>query len=174
MKLLRAADNRPVATLLLVAGFLYVVLRVWALLSTAPILLARTAPDHRVMLYGQFASSSVALLAVSLTVLAILVALPDRQAVAELRAGPAWPRIQAFLLCTALLCLVTLVCSHIGAAIDDNRRGREWLELLVLAAGVMSIVSVLAGGLAFGLFLRRADDPPDPSRGRGIGGTPAA
>jgi hypothetical protein len=41
----------------------------------------------------------------------------------------------------------------------------------MLAVGAMSIVSVLAGGLAFGLFLRRADDPPDPSKGRGMGGS---
>jgi hypothetical protein len=121
------------------------------------------------VLYGQFSASAVALLAVSLTVLAILVALPDREAVAELRAGPAWPLIQAFLLCTAFLCLITLVCAHVGAAVDIHRRGREWLELLLIAAGAMSVVSVFASGVAFGLFLRRASDPPDPSKGRGMG-----
>lgn len=138
MKLLRAADDRPVAALLIVTVVLYIGLRVWDHFSKGPILLARVAPDDRVTLYGQFASSAVALLAVSLTVLAILVALPDREAVAELRAGSAWPRIQAFLLCTALLCLVTLVSSHVGAAVDGEKRGREWLELLVLATGTFA------------------------------------
>lgn len=171
MGLLRAADDRPVVALVVTTVVLYGGLRVWAAFADAPILLARSKPDARVMLYGQFASSAVALLAVSLTVLAILIALPDRQAVAELRAGPAWPRLQGFLLAAALLCLVTLVCAHVGAGVDTRARGREWLELLLTATAAMSIISVLAGGLAFGLFLRRAADPPDPSQGRGLGGT---
>lgn len=168
---LRAADDRPVVTVLVFAAFLYVALSVWAWRSPAPILLARADGEDRVTLYGQFASTSVALLAVSLTVLAILVALPDREAVREMREGPAWPRIQAFLLSAALLCLVTLISSHLGAALDADDDGREWLELLVVAGAVASVLSVLAGGIAFGLFLRRANEPPDPSAGRGMGGS---
>lgn len=169
-KLLRAADDRPVATALMLAALLYVALLVWAWRSSVPVLLARADGEDRVTLYGQLASTSVTLLAVNLTVLAILVALPARETVRELREGPAWPRIQAFLLCAAFLCLVTLVSSHLGAALDAGDDGREWLGLLVIAGGVASVLSVLAGGIAFGLFLRRANEPPDPSAGRGMGG----
>lgn len=158
------------ATVLVLATAAYIGLLVWASSSSAPVLLARADGKDRVTLYGQFASSAVALLAVSLTVLAILVALPDRESVKELREGPAWPRIQAFLLCAALLCLITLVASHLGAALDARDAGRVWLELLVVAGATASVVSVLAGGIAFGLFLRRANEPPDPSAGRGTQG----
>lgn len=167
---LRAGDERPVATVLVLAALLYAALLAWAWRSSAPVLLASVDGNERAMLYGQLASTSVALLAVSLTVLAILVALPDREAVRELREGPAWPRIQAFLLCAAFLCLITLVSSHLGAAVDAGQDGREWLGLLVVAGAVASVFSVLGGGIAFGLFLQRADEPPDPSAGRGTGG----
>lgn len=170
VKLLRAADRHPVVAVLLFAVALCLGLVAWAWRDKQPVLLARMSGDDRVSLYGQFASTAVALLAVSLTVLAILVALPDRESVRQLRDGPAWPRIQAFLLCAAGLCLVTLVTAHVGAAVDGNDDGHEWLELLVVVGAISSVISVLAGGTAFGLFLRRADDPPDPSAGRGLGG----
>lgn len=172
-RLFRAADERPVVTVFVATALLFIGLLAWAWRSSAPVLLANAPAKDRVALYGQFASTSVALLAVSLTVLAILVALPDRPAVEELRRGPAWPRLQAFLLSTALLCLVTLVCAHLGAAIDNRRDGREWLELLLVTGAVMSVLCNLASGLAFGLFLRRANEPPDPSEGRGLGKTTA-
>jgi hypothetical protein len=170
VKLLRAADERPVASLLLFAGVLYAALLGWARFSSAPVLLGRLDGEARLAVYGQLANTAVALLAVSLTVLAILVALPDREAVIELREGPAWPLIQAFLLGTAFLCLVTLVTAHLGTALDAGDDGREWLGLLVVTSAVMSVVSVFASGIAFGLFLRRAGEPADPSVGRGSGG----
>jgi hypothetical protein len=169
VRVLRAADEHPVATLMATTVVLYLGLRSWGHFAHDPVLLARADSKDRVTLYGQFASSAVALLAVSLTVLAILVALPDRPTVADLRRGSSWPRIQAFLLSTALLCIVSLVCAHVGAAIDNGMNGREWLELLLLTTATMSVVSVLTGGLAFGLFLRRANELSDPSEGRGTG-----
>ena len=126
IKPLRAADDRPVVTVLILAALLYAALNVWAWRSSAPVLLARADGKERVTLYGQFASTSVALLAVSLTVLAILVALPDREAVRRTtrRTGVA-AHIQAFLLCAAFLCLITLVASHLGAALDARDDGCE-------------------------------------------------
>jgi hypothetical protein len=108
------------------------------------------------------------LLAVTLTVLAILLALPDRVTLEELRASPAWPRLQGTLLATASLCLVTLVSAQLGAAIDDEPKGKQWLDLLTITSGCMAIIAVLLGGVVFGLFLRAFQQPVDPSKGRGL------
>lgn len=169
MKLLRSADGHPVVALLITTLLLYAGQMVWACRSANPVLLANAAARDRVSLYGQLASSATALLAVSLTVLAILLALPDRPAVQDLRSGPTWLRLQATLLSAALLCLSTLVCALLAAGIDNGEVGKEWLELLLLTCAVMAVFSVLLGGVVFGLFLRVANQPSDPSRGRGEG-----
>jgi hypothetical protein len=153
MKTIKFADRHPVAVLgTTVVAF--VVLYIWSRLDSTPMLLASAGPAHRLDVYNQFASSAVAMLAVTLTVLAILLALPDRPALEDLRASDAWSRVQATLLAAALHCLVTLVSAHLGTAIDDRRAGNPWISLLMLSAGAMAVIAVLIGGIVFALFLR--------------------
>lgn len=167
VKLAKWADAHPVHALACVAALAYIGLLFWAHERSAPLLLAAAGPAHRMDIYSEFASTAVALLAVALTVLAILLALPDRPAVAELRKGESWARLQGTLLAAALFCLITLVASHLGAAIDDRKVGKAWLGLLAFAGGAMSIISVLLGGVVFALFLDVSQKPADPSSGRG-------
>ncbi len=168
MRLVRFADRHPVGVLLTTSVAIYAGLLIWSEERSHPLLLARAQAHDRTTIYGQFASSAVALLAVTLTVLAILLALPDRETLVELRASATWPRLQGTLLAAALLCVVTLVSAHLGAAIDDLPKGKQWLDLLTITAGGMAIVAVLLGGAVFALFLRAAQQPVDPSRGRGL------
>lgn len=165
---LRFVDRHPVGSLLGIAAAAYGGMLIWSGERMSPLLLARAKPSDRTTIYGQFASSAVALLAVALTVLAILLALPDRATLVELRASPTWPRLQATLLAAALLCLITLVSAHLGAAIDTQPKGKQWLDLLTITSGCMAIVAVLLGGVVFALFLRAVQQPVDPSRGRGL------
>lgn len=167
MRILRLADRHPAAALLLVTGGCYLGLLAWSWRRSEPLLLARAEGSRRVDLYGQIASSSVALLAVSLTVLAILLALPDRPVISDLRSTAVWPRLQATLLVAALLCLITLVGAHVAAGIDGRQDAVEWLSLLVVSAAGGAVLSVLIGGIVFGLFLRASQQPLDPSVGRG-------
>lgn len=119
-------------------------------------------------LYGQFASSAVALVAVALTVLAILFALPDRERLKTLREEPAWPRLQALLMAAAVLCFVTLVTAHVGSAVDRKMPGIEWLEQILLASSVMAVLALLVAGVTFALVLSIvAEDPDSPTSGQG-------
>ncbi len=145
-------------------------LSLWASLSGPLILLAKLAPAQRDEVYGQLAQSAVAMLAVALTVLAILVALPDRPVVKDLRSSPTWRHLQSTLLSAAALCLLTLVSAHLGTAIDTHARGKEWLALTAICSGVWAAIAILLSGIAFALFLKAADQPDDPSRGRGVPG----
>ena len=169
MKPLEWADEHPVFATCVVAGLLFLGLRVWSLLDDAPVLLARADPAQRVTIYGQIAGSAVATLGIALTVLAILLALPDRPAINDIRESDTWPRLRGLLLTIALLALITLVAAHLGAAIDNAADGREWLEQVMLASAVPAALAFLVAGLTFWLVLRRADEPDDPSRGRGQG-----
>lgn len=170
MKQLRWADEHPVAATCGLAVGVFVALHVWGVLHDGPLLLSGTDPEKRIELYGQFAATAVAILGISLTVLAILVALPDRPAVAEIRHSDTWPLLQGLLLTIALLALICLLCAHLGSAIDDASAGREWLEQILFASAVAVVLALLVAGLTFWLVLKRADDPPDPSKGRGEGG----
>lgn len=167
MKLARFLDKHPVGALLGLTAAIYGGLLLWATIHAEPLLLARSQPAHRLDIYDQFASSAVAMLAVTLTVLAILLALPDRPALEDLRASDAWSRLQAMLLAAALLCLITLVSAHLGSAIDDHAKGKQWLDLLMITTGAMAVIAVLLGGVVFALFLRVSQQPLDPSQGRG-------
>jgi hypothetical protein len=167
VKALNTADRHPVGTLLAVSAIAYIGLLVWSWLGSSPLLLARAAAANRVVIYGQLAASAVAMLAVTLTVLAILLALPDRPGVEELRDSGTWPRLQGTLLATALLCLITLVSAHLGAALDNQVEGKQWLDLLAIIAASMSVVGVLVCGIVFAMFLRVSQQPEDPSKGRG-------
>jgi cytosine/uracil/thiamine/allantoin permease len=153
---------------LTLAAVTYAALLIWSVERSKPLLLAQASPADRTATYSQFASSAVALLAVTLTVLAILLALPDRVTLEELRASPTWPRLQGTLLATALLCLIALVSAQLGAAIDDEQKGKQWLDLLTITSASMAIIAVLLGGIVFALFLRAVQQPVDPSKGRGL------
>jgi hypothetical protein len=134
--------------------------------------MANLSDDERLSLYGQFSSSAVALLAVALTVLAVLVALPDRPAVEELREGATWSRLQGLLMAVALLCLIALVTAHLGSGIDNGKTGKEWLELIVIATSLTAVLALVVAGAVFALFLQVADeDAPNPSGGRGTART---
>lgn len=172
MGLLRAADTRPVHV---VAGILivtYVGLIIWGHFDDDAVLLAGAAADHRTFVYAQLSQSAVGMLAVSLTVLAILTALPDRPGVTDLRSRKAWPLLLAGLLATAALCLICLVTAHVGGALDNAADGKEWLSSLAIASAASAILAVLFFGAAFTLALRRSHDPQDPMDIR-LGAPPA-
>lgn len=164
---LRSADKRPAPAALLLFVFGFVVLRVWSYFESDPVLLARASSARRTVIFGQFSSSSVAILAVSLTVLAILYALPQRPTIEELRESDTWPALQGLLLSVALLCLITLVCSHVATAVDHGKIGIEWLEQLMLASSAVSVLALLVAGVVFAAALYVGSGPKDPSQGRG-------
>jgi hypothetical protein len=166
------ADDRPVSAMLVLAVVTFVALRVWSFLHAGPLLLARAEPDARLALYGQLAASAVAILGISLTVLAILLALPDRPAITDIRDSDTWPRLKGLLMAVASLSLVTLVSAQAGAAVDNGRSGREAIEQIALASALATVVAMVVAGVTFWLLLRNADEPDDPSRGRGQGRYP--
>jgi hypothetical protein len=159
---LEAADRRPVHVVVGFFAVSFVGLLAWGYLDGGPVLLAGAKPDHRTVVYGQLSQSAVGMLAVSLTVLAILTALPDRRGVQDLRGRRAWRLLLAGLAATAGLCLVCLIAAHLGGALDNGADGKEWLSSLTIASAVSAIVSLLVFGAAFTLALPRAHDPPDP------------
>jgi hypothetical protein len=169
--LLRWADDHPVAATLIVALVVFGGLHIWSAVHDGPLLLARAESEARLTLYGQIAATAVALLGISLTVLAILLALPERPAIADLRDSDTWPRLQGLLLMVGLLALLALVGAHVAAAVDNGSIGIEWLEQIVLACAATTVLALLAAGVTFWLVLRQADEPDDPSRGRGQGPT---
>ena len=166
MRLLKAADERPV---LVVAAFLtasYAGLLVWGHLDECPVLLAGARPPHRTVVYGQLSQSAVGMLAASLTVLAILTALPDRPGVQELRNRRAWPLLLTGLVATAALCFACLIAAHLGGALDNDEGGKEWLSSFAIASAISAVVAVLFFGAAFTLALRRSREPKDPMDAR--------
>lgn len=165
------ADSHPAAAALSLATLLFAVMRAYSWASQTPVLLARAEPDRRAVVFGQFVSSSVAVLAVSLTVLAILYALPPRSTVEELRSSDTWLALQELLLSVGLLSLITLVSAHVATAVDHGESGLEWLEQLMLAAGGAAVIALLAAGGVFAAVLFVSSGPPDPSEGRGALGT---
>lgn len=166
MKPLRWADGHPALTTWFTALLVFVCLRAWTWLSDGPVLLGRADPNHRLAIYSQLAASAVAVLGITLTVLAILLALPDRPAINDVRKSDTWPRLRGLLLSVALLALFTMVAAHVGTGIDTGSRGREWLEQSMLACAATTVLALLVAGLTFWLILIRADEPDDPSRGR--------
>lgn len=166
---LQWADCHPATTVILLAAAAFVGLRVWSALASEPVLLARVDPQIRGDLYAQFAATGVAVLGIALTVLAILMALPDRPQVEDIRRSDAWPNLRDLLLMVAAFALIALVGSHLGSAVDTSQKGIEWIEQVVLAAGVVCFVAMAVAGGTFALLLRRANEPVDPSRGRGQG-----
>jgi hypothetical protein len=167
--ILRWADDHPVAATVLLAILCFLGLHLWSILHRGPLLLARADPPTRLTLYGQITATAVALLGISLTVLAILLALPDRPAVADIRESDTWPRLRGLLLTVGLLALLGLVAAHVAAAVDDRTAGIEWLEQSVLACAATTVLALLAAGITFWLVITEVDKPDDPSRGRGQG-----
>jgi hypothetical protein len=170
VKALSWADDHPVLATCILASVIFVGLRTWSCVDDDPVLLAGAKPDQRVAIYGQMAGTAVATMGIALTVLAILLALPDRPAITDIRESDTWPRLRGLLLTVALLSLIALVSAHLGAGIDNANVGREWLEQVMLAAATAAVVALLFAGLTFWLVLARSDEPDDPSRGRGMGG----
>ncbi len=154
-------------------GLLAVATVALRLLATgkAPILLARAGPDHRLALYGQFASSAVALLAAALTALTVMIAVPDRPRAQALRQTTGWRLVQRTLLTTAFLCTVTLIVAHVGAGTDYSARPHKWVEAIMVAGAATTGIAVLVAGLGLALALAaldRQEDAADPiSEGRG-------
>lgn len=169
MSLPNWADDHPALATYSVAALIFIGLRVWSFFHAGPLLLARADPNQRLAIYTQISATAVGMLGISLTVLAILLALPDRPAIADVRESDTWPRLRGLLLTIAFLSLISLVAAHIGAAADNASRGREWLEQVMLACAITTVFALLVAGLTFWLILKRADEPDDPSRGRGEG-----
>lgn len=139
------------------------------MLHDGPILLARADPEQRLAIYGDLANTAVAVLGIALTVLTILLALPDRPVVKSIQRSDTWPRLKGLLMVTALLALVALVSSHLATAIDTASEGREWLVQLILASSLATLLAMVVAGLTFWLVLVKIDEPEDPSWGRGEG-----
>jgi hypothetical protein len=161
------ADRQPAATAFGTWVAIYVGLLVWGHFDDHPILLARAEPGRRDDVYTMLSSSTASMLAVTLTVLAILYALPDRPAIREARDSSTWPALQGLLLSVALLCLIALVTAHIGLTVDHGKPGTEWLEFILITSVVVATLSLLIAGLVFAAVLYLASQPPDPSEGRG-------
>lgn len=162
-------DRHPALSISFAAVLIYVGLRIYSRLHDGPVSLASADPEQRLAIYGQIANSAVAILGIAFTVLAILLALPDRPIVKDVQASETWPRLRALLMTTALLALIALVASHLATAIDNGVEGREWLEQAIIASCVSAVVAIAFAGLTFWLILIRIDEPDDPSRGRGEG-----
>jgi hypothetical protein len=79
------------------------------------------APELRGTTYAQIGESAGVTLGVSLTVLAIMFALPERPAVKDIRNSDTWPLLQGMLLAIGLLVLVAMTSARIGSATDRNR-----------------------------------------------------
>lgn len=163
------ADEHPVGATCALVVVVFAGLHAWGVVHDGPLLLACADPQKRLEIYGQLAATAVAVLGISLTVLAILVALPERPAVVEIRRSDTWPRLQGLLLTIALLALICVVSAHLGSAIDDSQAGREWLEQILLSCAVIGVLALGVAGVTFWLILSQADDPVDPSKGRGEG-----
>ncbi|HET8863336.1 MAG TPA: hypothetical protein VFM94_08815 [Solirubrobacterales bacterium] len=172
MKAVDWADDHPGLTAVSFAISVFVVLRIWSALHDGSLLLARADPDSRLEIYGQIGASAVAILGVSLTVLAILLALPDRPAIADIRDSDTWPRLRGLLLVIALLAFIGLVSAQIGAAVDNQMSGCEFVEQIVIASAVATVAAMGVAGVTFWLVLQATDEPSDPSRGRGQGRYP--
>jgi MFS family permease len=125
---------------------------------------------RRGLIHAGFRSAiAVALLAVALTVLSILFALPDRKRLEELRQTEGWRLLQGSLVAAAFFCLATVVFSFLGSAVDDApKERREWLEQLVFASAVTGVLAILVSGGAFALILRAMRQAADDFR-RGTG-----
>lgn len=164
----RWIDRHPSLAVILFAVFVFVGLRVYSTFHDGPVLLAGAEPEQRLSIYSEIVSTAVALLGISLTVLTILLALPDRPVIREIREGKyTWRLLRGLLMVTAFLALLTMVVSQLATGVDNAPAGHEWLEQVVIAGAVSTVVALLFGGLTFWLILVRMDDPPDPSRGRG-------
>lgn len=148
---------------------LFATLFAWSGVARQSVLLGRASGGRRTIIYGEFAQTAVAIIAVVLTVLAILYALPDRPAIADLRSGGGWLRLQRLLLSIAGLALITLISAHVGTAVDHGAHGITWLEDLMLSAAVTGVAAAAVAGLAFALSLQASTEPRDPSEGRGQG-----
>lgn len=119
-------DRHPSLCAVLIAIGIYVSLRIYSAFHGGPVLMAGAHPQQRLSIYSEMASSAVALLAVTLTVLTILVALPDRPVIREIREGKyTWRLLRSLLMVTASLALVTMVAAHLGTAIDNGPMGRN-------------------------------------------------
>lgn len=160
---------RLLAAALVLAVLLTAAQVAWHHIGCSPVLLADAAPADRTRIYGQLTGSAVALLAVALTVLAILTALPDRPGVAALRKEGSVLDLSLGLLMTAAVCLALLVLAHIGSAADNDADAKEAIAYPTFAFSGTAIVGCIYFGLAFGLALRRGEDPPNPGLGRGDG-----
>jgi hypothetical protein len=161
------ADRQPAGAAFVAWVVIYIGLWVWAHFDTEPVLLARAEPARRDDIYTMFSSSTASMLAVTLTVLAILYALPDRPTIREARESSSWPALQGLLLSVALLCLVALVTAHIGVAVDHGKPGTEWLEFVLISSVTVATLALLIAGLVFAAVLYLASQPQDPSAGRG-------
>lgn len=163
-------DRHPSACALALGAVIFMGLRIYSEFHDGSVLLAGAHAQQRLAIYSELASSAVALLAVTLTVMTILLALPDRPAMREIRQGRyTWRLLRSLLLSTAFLALVTLVAAHVATGVDDARQGKEWLEQIVVAGSVTTVLALLVSGGTFWVILQRLDKPADPSRGRGEG-----
>lgn len=164
-------DRHPALCSFILFVAIYAGLQAYSHLHDGPVLLAGAHSQQRLAIYAEFANSAIALLAVALTVLTILLALPDRPIVKAIRQGPyTWRLLQGLLMSTAALALSTAVTAHLGTGVDNARHGKEWIEQLLVASSVSTVVALVVAGGTFWLILKRLDEAPKRRFGRGEGG----
>jgi hypothetical protein len=168
--LARAVDTHPVIALFTFWTLAGSTLTILSYGFSTDLLLANAGGTRRSSLYGQIASTTVAVLAATLTVLSILLALPDRPRVAELRKSDAWRLLQGMLLATAAACLAALILAELGIALDTaSKPHQRWIEHWCMASVISGLLGILVSGAFFGLLLKAVSRPSDPSTGRGAG-----
>lgn len=166
----RFANEHPALALGLFWVCLGAALTLKVYLGSAHLLLGAAGGTKRSVLYGQAATMAIAVMAAMLTVVSILVALPDRPRVAELRARAGWRLLQAMLLTTGGLCLAGVVTAEVGLAVDtDTAPHALWIEQWCVSSLCTAAVGTFISGLAFAALLKAVGRPADPSTGRGSG-----
>jgi hypothetical protein len=151
---LRFLDRHsPLFVILIFGGGLLVGYSAAAIFADNPVLLERMEPALRRDLYGSLAATSGALLGFAITSLAVLLALPQSDAVRRLRKFGAWKLLHQALLVSGALLALTLIFSTLALAIDNTAPGRPWLQIPVASFAVAAIAELLLAGVAFAMVV---------------------
>ncbi|HKU58180.1 MAG TPA: hypothetical protein VJP39_01135 [Gaiellaceae bacterium] len=170
---MKAVDEQPVLFLALV----WLLVAVGLILGTylaGPILLGAAGATKRTAMYSQIATMAIAVMAATLTVLSILVAMPDRPRVQALRSLDGWKLLQGMLLATGGVCLAAVVTAELGLAFDASHKPHQlWLESWCVASVTAAALGTFVSGIAFALVLKAAARDDEALGGSGRGSDPA-
>jgi hypothetical protein len=144
---------------LIVVALAAVALTLWAWQSASarPLFLAATRPDQRLSFYSTTASTSGALLGLTIAALSILAALPDSERATRLRELPGWRSLRGSLLTTGAMLLLALSSCTIGIVIDAQPTANSRMCISTAASIAAALLGVLLTGMQFGLALTGLD-----------------